>query len=94
MLAAGRLADIFGARLVSIGLVTFGISAALPALAHSVAALAALLALVGVTTGMLDIAVNSEAARIEAAHRARLPSPRADEHARDDRTRFAPAAYG
>ena len=32
-------------------------------------ALAALLVLVGVTTGVLDIAINAEAARIEAAHR-------------------------
>jgi MFS family permease len=72
MLAAGRLADIFGARLVPIGLVTFGLAAALPALAHSVGALAALLVLVGVTTGALDIAINAEAARIEAAHRVRV----------------------
>jgi MFS family permease len=72
MLAAGRLADIFGARLVPIGLVAFGLAAALPALAHSVGALAALLVLVGVTTGVLDIAINAEAARIEAAHRVRV----------------------
>jgi len=72
MLAAGRLADIFGARLVPIGLVAFGLAAALPALAHSVGALAALLVLVGVTTGVLDIAINAEAARIEAEHRVRV----------------------
>lgn len=72
MLAAGRLADLFGARLVPIGLVTFGIAAALPALAHSVAALAALLLLVGVTTGMLDVAINAKASRIESAHRVRV----------------------
>lgn len=72
MLAAGRLADLFGARLVPIGLVTFGIAAALPALAHSVAALAALLMLVGVTTGMLDVAINAKASRIESAHRVRV----------------------
>ena len=72
MLAAGRLADVFGARLVPIGLVTFGVAAALPALAHSVPALAALLVLVGVTTGLLDIAINAEASRIEAAHRVRV----------------------
>jgi MFS family permease len=72
MLAAGRLADLFGVRLVPIGLVTFGVAAALPALAHSVAALAALLVLAGVTTGMLDIAINAEASRIEAAHGVRV----------------------
>jgi MFS family permease len=72
MLAAGRLADIFGPRLVPIGLVAFGLAAALPALAHSVGTLAALLVLVGVTTGALDIAINAEAARIEASHRVRV----------------------
>jgi MFS family permease len=72
MLAAGRLADLFGARLVPIGLVTFGVAAALPALAHSVAALAALLVLAGITTGMLDISINAEASRIEAAHGVRV----------------------
>jgi MFS family permease len=72
MLAAGRLADLFGTRLVPIGLVTFGFAAALPGLAHSVAALAALLVLAGVTTGMLDIAINAEASRIEAAHGVRV----------------------
>ena len=72
MLAAGRLADIFGARLVPIGLVAFGLAAALPALAHSVGTLAALLVLVGVTTGALDIAINAEGARIEAAHGVRV----------------------
>jgi MFS family permease len=72
MLAAGRLADLFGVRLVPIGLVTFGVAAALPALAHSVAALAALLVLAGVTTGMLDIAINAEASRIEAAQGVRV----------------------
>jgi MFS family permease len=72
MLAAGRLADLFGTRLVPIGLVTFGFAAALPALAHSMAALAALLVLAGVTTGMLDIAINAEASRIEAAHGVRV----------------------
>jgi MFS family permease len=72
MVAAGRLADLFGARLVPVGLVTFGLASALPALAHSVAALAGLLVFVGATTGMLDIAINAEAAKIEAAHRVRV----------------------
>jgi MFS family permease len=72
MLAAGRLADIFGTRLVPLALVTFGVAAGLPALARSVAALAGLLVLLGITTGMLDIAVNAEASRIEAAFRVRV----------------------
>jgi MFS family permease len=72
MLAAGRLADLFGSRLVPIGLVLFGVAAALPALAHSVAALSALLVLAGVATGTLDVAINAEASRIEAEHRIRV----------------------
>jgi MFS family permease len=72
MLAAGRLADIFGARLVPIGLVAFGLAVALPALAQSLAVLAALLVVVGLTTGMLDIAINADASRVEAAFRVRV----------------------
>jgi MFS family permease len=72
MLAAGRLADLFGARLVPVGLVTFGVASALPGLAHSVPALAALLLLLGVATGMLDVAINADASRIEAAFRVRV----------------------
>jgi MFS family permease len=72
MLAAGRLADLFGARLVPIALVTFAVAAALPALARSVPALIGLLLLLGVTTGAFDIAINADAARIEAAFRVRV----------------------
>jgi MFS family permease len=72
MLAAGRLADLFGARLVPISLVAFGIAAALPGLAGSVPALIGLLALLGVTTGSLDVAINADASRIEAAFRVRV----------------------
>jgi len=72
MLAAGRLADIFGARLVPIGLVLFGASATLPGLARSFPQLALLMLTVGVTTGVLDIAINAHASRIEAAHRVRV----------------------
>jgi MFS family permease len=72
MLASGRLADVLGGRLVPIGLVAFGVAAALPALAHSVAALAALLVAVGMTTGLLDVAINSHASRLEAAFRVRV----------------------
>jgi MFS family permease len=72
MLAAGRLADLFGSRLVPIGLVTFGIAAALPGLARSVPVLFSLLLLVGVGTGTLDVAINAQAARIEAELRVRV----------------------
>jgi MFS family permease len=72
MLAAGRLADRFGRRLVPIGLVVFGVAAGLPALARSVPALFGLLILVGVGTGTLDVAINASAARVEAAFRVRV----------------------
>jgi MFS family permease len=72
MLAAGRLADLFGARLVPIGLLLFGASATLPGLARSFLQLALLMLAVGVTTGLLDIAINAQASRIEAAHRVRV----------------------
>jgi sugar phosphate permease len=72
MLAAGRLADLFGARLVPIALVVFGLAAMLPALAHSVPVLIALLLLVGLGTGTLDVAVNADAARLESAFRVRV----------------------
>jgi MFS family permease len=72
MLAAGRLADLFGARLVPIALGTFGVGTALPGLAHSLPALYAALAFVGVGTGALDVAINAQAATIEARHRVRV----------------------
>jgi MFS family permease len=72
MLAAGRLADLFGPRLVPIGLVLFGAAAALPGLARSVPQLVLLILPVGVTTGLLDIAINAHASRIEAAYRVRV----------------------
>jgi hypothetical protein len=72
MLAAGRLADLFGTRLVPIALVAFGLAVMLPALARSVPALVALLLLVGLGTGTLDVAVNADAARLESALRVRV----------------------
>jgi Major Facilitator Superfamily len=72
MLAAGRLADVFGARLVPIGLVLFGAAATLPGLATSFLQLALLMLAVGVTTGLLDIAINAHASRLEAVHRVRV----------------------
>jgi MFS family permease len=72
MLAAGRLADLFGARLVPVALAMFGVSIAFPGLARSVPVLCLALAFVGVGTGALDVAVNTQAATIEAHHRVRV----------------------
>ena len=72
MLAAGRLADLFGARLVPVALGTFGVATAFPGLAHSLPALYAALAFVGVGTGALDVAINAQAATIEARHQVRV----------------------
>jgi MFS family permease len=72
MLVAGRLADAFGARLVPIGLVCFGVTAALPGLAQSVPALILFLFTVGLATGFLDIAINAQASRLEARYDIRI----------------------
>jgi MFS family permease len=72
MLAAGRLADLFGARLVPVALAVFGVSTAFPGLAHSVPVLCLALLFVGVGTGALDVAINAQAATIEAHHRVRV----------------------
>jgi len=72
MLVAGRLADRFGARLVPIFLVFFGAVEWLPGLARSVAMLILFLAFVGIATGLLEIAINAHAARLEALHGIRI----------------------
>lgn len=72
MLAAGRLADLFGARLVPVALLTFGLATAFPGRAHSLPALYVSLAFVGVGTGLLDVAINAQAATIEARHGVRV----------------------
>ena len=72
MLVAGRLADRLGARLVPIALVAFGAATALPGFARSVPSLVAFLALVGLATGALDIAINAHASALEAAYRVRV----------------------
>jgi MFS family permease len=72
MLAAGRLADLVGPRLVPIGLVLFGATATLPGLAKSFWVLTLLMLTVGVATGVLDIAINAHASSIEAAHQVRV----------------------
>jgi MFS family permease len=72
MLAAGRLADLFGARLVPVALAVFGVATAFPGLAHSVPALCLALAFVGIGTGALDVAINAQAATIEARFHVRV----------------------
>jgi MFS family permease len=72
MLAAGRLADLFGAKLVPLAIALFAVSTALPGLAKSVPALFAALAVVGIGTGTLDIALNAQASSIEATYRVRV----------------------
>jgi MFS family permease len=72
MLLAGRLADVFGARLVPIFLVFFGAVEWLPGIARSVSTLVLSLAVVGIGTGLLDIAINAHAARLEALHGIRI----------------------
>ena len=57
MLAAGRLADLFGARLVPVALAVFGVAVIFPGRAHSLPALYVSLAFVGVGTGALDVAI-------------------------------------
>jgi MFS family permease len=72
MLFAGRLADLLGGRLVPIALVAFGVAACLSGLAHSVPVLVVLLLPLGIATGTLDVAINADASRIEAAFRVRV----------------------
>jgi MFS family permease len=72
MLVAGRLADVFGARLIPIFLVFFGAVEWLPGLARSVPMLVFFLVFIGIGTGLLDIGVNAHAARLEAVHGIRI----------------------
>ena len=72
MLAAGRLADLLGGRLVPVGLVAFAAATAFPGLTRSVPALLVSLAFVGIGTGTLDIAINAQAVSIEANRRVRV----------------------
>jgi MFS family permease len=72
MFAAGRLADLFGGRLVPVALAVFGVASAFPGLAHSVPVLCLALAFVGIGTGALDVAINAQAATIEARHQVRV----------------------
>ncbi|MFL5945134.1 MAG: MFS transporter [Gaiellaceae bacterium] len=72
MLVTGRLTDRFGARLVAPAMVIFGTAVVFPGLAGSVPALFLALAFVGVGTGALDVAINAQAATVEARHQVRV----------------------
>ena len=72
MLAAGRLADVLGAKLVPLAILLFASAIVFPGLARSVPALYAALAFVGIGTGVLDIALNAQASSIEARYRVRV----------------------
>lgn len=67
MLLTGRLVDRFGPRLLPVTLVLFGVAVLLPGLAGSVWVLAAVLVLVGATSGALDVVINAAATGYEAA---------------------------
>lgn len=72
MLVTGRLWPRFGRGLVSVMLLFFGLAAVLPALAPNVFVLGVAMALVGASSGALDVAMNSEISDIEAATGRRL----------------------
>jgi MFS family permease len=75
MPVAGRLVDRLGAgRLVRMGLVAFGLVSVLPAVAGSELVLVLVFVLVGLTTGFLDVVINTATAAWERVEAARLMS--------------------
>ena len=75
MPVAGRLADRLGPRrTVPAGLTMFALVLALPGLAHSLPALLGCLVGLGITTGALDVTINTAAAGWERAEGDRLMS--------------------
>jgi MFS family permease len=72
MLGAGVLLDRFGLRLLPLAAVAFGASVLLPGVAGSVWTLALALAVVGATSGALDVAINVAATTMEARRSVRL----------------------
>jgi MFS family permease len=71
-LLAAPAVDRFGARAVAIGAAAFAVATTLPGLATSLSVLIVTLAAAGVASGLLDVAVNANAGRIEAATGKRL----------------------
>jgi predicted MFS family arabinose efflux permease len=68
MRSAGTLVDRWGATALPATLVAFGAAAALPGLATSTASLCAVLLVLGATSGAVDVAINAEGTRTEAAN--------------------------
>lgn len=66
MLLTGRLTDRVGARAVAPLLLLFAATVTLPGLTHSVTALALALAVLGLASGSLDVAINVAATTFEA----------------------------
>jgi hypothetical protein len=67
MRAAGTLVDRWGAPALPATLAAFGGAAALPGLATSTAGLCVALLVLGATSGAVDVAINAEGVRTEAA---------------------------
>ncbi|HEX7301216.1 MAG TPA: MFS transporter [Solirubrobacteraceae bacterium] len=67
MRLAGALVDRWGPVALPATLVAFGVAAALPGLATSTAGLCAVLLVLGATSGAVDVAINAEGTRSEAA---------------------------
>jgi MFS family permease len=74
MRPAGAILDRHGARVLPVAVALFAGAAVLPALAASGIALAAALLVVGATSGVVDVAINAEGVRSEAATGRRLMS--------------------
>lgn len=72
MLLTGRLWARWGRGLVSVTLVLFGLASVLPALSPGVVFLAVSMALVGASSGALDVAMNSAISETEAGSGRRL----------------------
>jgi MFS family permease len=67
MRGTGVLLDHLGPRLTPVTVALFGLTGVLPALASSPAQLCAVLFVVGATSGAMDVAINADAVREEAA---------------------------
>jgi hypothetical protein len=67
MRAAGTVVDRWGAPALPAALAAFGAAAVLPGLATSTAGLCAALLVLGATSGAVDVAINAEGVRSEAA---------------------------
>ncbi len=67
MRATGVLLDRLGRRLTPLTIAAFAVAAALPGLSTSPASLLAFAVLLGMTSGAMDVAINADAVREEAA---------------------------